>query len=405
MKTATYFLPAANAVTLYHDDGKTPYPYWHISYRPAGAINASASDMAAYVQFYLNRGLVNGVQVIPAADIDRMESPVSTWAAMDGLKAGYGLGNYWSFQDGFVYHGHNGGVEGGITEMGYMPEYGVGYFYSINSASGDAFVKISKAIRGYITAKLQKPAVPAAAPLPDIAALYAGWYEPDSPRVEMTHFLERLGGLSYVSFTGGKMSIRSMDGAQSFIPVSGRFFRYVPKEGLPEPAASVALLSPNSEGVFIHAGSTFKRIPAWLALAEILLTAFVILALISIPIYAIFWIIGGFIPRRRRPSERAMRLYPLAAVASLGAFVAIFIVSGNDAIQRLGHLTVWSAGLFVFSILFAATALMAGWAVLSAPDEGVRRGVRWYAGIVAVALVIAIVYLAWWGMIGLRTWA
>jgi CubicO group peptidase (beta-lactamase class C family) len=155
MKTATYFQPTPEATTiLYHDDGKTPYGYWNILLRPAGSINASAKDMAAYVQFYLNRGAVNGKQIVPAADIDRMESPTSTWAAKDGLKYGYGLGNYWSVQDGFVYHGHNGGVEGGITEMAYMPDYGVGYFYSINSGNGDAFDKVGKAIRDYVTRNL-----------------------------------------------------------------------------------------------------------------------------------------------------------------------------------------------------------------------------------------------------------
>jgi CubicO group peptidase (beta-lactamase class C family) len=50
MRTATYFEPApGTATTLYHDDGKTPYPYGHISMRPAGSINASANDMAAYL--------------------------------------------------------------------------------------------------------------------------------------------------------------------------------------------------------------------------------------------------------------------------------------------------------------------------------------------------------------------
>ncbi len=49
--------------------------------------------------------MVNGVVVTPAAEIDRMESPASTWAAKDGLRCGYGLGDYWSIQDGFVYHG------------------------------------------------------------------------------------------------------------------------------------------------------------------------------------------------------------------------------------------------------------------------------------------------------------
>src|SRR6266567_378405 len=53
MKTATYFEQAApQLTTLYHSDGKTPYPYWNILDSPSGAINASAKDMAAYVQFY-----------------------------------------------------------------------------------------------------------------------------------------------------------------------------------------------------------------------------------------------------------------------------------------------------------------------------------------------------------------
>lgn len=405
MKTATYFLPSANAVTLYHDDGKTPYPYWHIVYRPAGSINASARDMAAYVQFYLNRGQVNGTQVIPAADIDRMESPVSTWAAQDGLKAGYGLSNYWSFQDGFIFHGHNGGVEGGLTEMNYLPDEGVGYFYSINTSNGDAFGKISKAIRGYITAKLQKPAVPPAGPIPSLAAAYAGWYQPDSPRVEMTHFLDHLLGVTHVSFRDGKMSLTGINGGSRFVPVSGRFFRYLPKEGSPEPAASVDLISPNADGLFIQAGSTFRRIPGWLAIGQVLLTAFVFAAILSVPVYALIWIIGGFIPRRRRPAERAMRLYPLLAVASLVGVVVTAILSGSDAIERLGNLTGWSFTLFLCTIVFAVASLLSAWAVISARDAGVRRGVRWYSAIVSVALLIALIYLAWWGVIGVRTWA
>ena len=52
--SATYFPPdPKHAATLYHADGKTPFPYWYISGRPAGSINASAKDMARLVQFYL----------------------------------------------------------------------------------------------------------------------------------------------------------------------------------------------------------------------------------------------------------------------------------------------------------------------------------------------------------------
>jgi len=43
------------------------------------------------------------------------------------------------------------------------------------------------------------------------------------------------------------------------------------------------------------------------------------------------------------------------------------------------------------------------WAVIAAQGEGIRRRVRWYSGVVYIALLIALVYLAWWGVIGLRT--
>jgi hypothetical protein len=84
-----------------------------------------------------------------------------------------------ALEDGFVYHGHDSGVEGGLTNMAYMPNFGVGYFFSINRGSGDAFEKVAQAIRAYITNKLQKPELPAVAPLPANAGDYAGWYEPD----------------------------------------------------------------------------------------------------------------------------------------------------------------------------------------------------------------------------------
>ena len=208
--------------------------------------------------------------------------PATTWAAKEGLTAGYGLSNYWAIMDGFVYHGHNGGVEGGLTELAYMADSGVGYFFSINSGNGDSFGKISKAIRNYITLKLQRPPVPAAGALPADAADYTGWYEPTAVRPEMMHFLIRLLGLSRVRFRDGKMAISGMNGTQTFVPVSGKQFRYLPKDGQPEPVATAALLTPNSEGRFIFAGVPLERIPSALALAEIGLAGFFVLALVAI---------------------------------------------------------------------------------------------------------------------------
>ena len=409
MKTATYFEPApGTATTLYHPDGKTPFPYSHIIMRPAGAINASANDMAAYLEFYLNRGAANGKQVLPSPDIDRMESPKSTWAAKEGLKAGYGLSNFWSVEDGFVYHGHDGGVDGGLTDMSYMPDFGAGYFFSINSESGDAFEKVGKAVRAYITHSLQKPVVPPVARLPVNAADYAGWYEPDSPRTELSHFLGRLVRLCRVRFEDGKMISSALGRWQQVhIPVEGAQFRFEDKEAPPDPVATLELLTPNTEGQFIQTDSqtTMRRIPGWFAIGEILVAGFVVLSIFSIVLYAPFWMIIGLMRNRRRPAERAMRWWPLIAVLSLVVFIVIFILCSEDLIERLGNFTVWSVALWVMSLLFGLASLVSFLVALRGSSVGVRPGVRRFSQIVSLGLVIAAAYLAYWGIIGVRTWA
>jgi CubicO group peptidase (beta-lactamase class C family) len=412
MRTATYFEPPSpRRTTLYQEDGRTTVPYWNLLFRPTGSINASARDMAAYLQFYLNRGAAGGKQVMPAASIDRMEVPTRTWAAQEGLKAGYGLGNFWSFNDGFVYHGHDGGMEGALTEIWYMPEYGVGYAYSINSGSASACWQIGDVIRKYITRGLAKPAVPAAAPLPANAPEYAGWYEVDAVRNASSEFINRLVGITWVRFEGGRMLLSDLgERDQVFVPVSGGQFRFVSKWVSAEPVASVILLAPNSEGRFIQMISggevTMKRIPAWLVFVEAGLVAWFALAFVSILLYAPFWIFGGLIKKRRRPAERAIRLWPLIAVLSLLGFVALFLLAAaHDSLARLGNLTAWSAGLFLISVAYGVASFAAAVALWRARRHEIRGSVRWYSIAATSALLIAALYLAWWGVIGIRTWS
>jgi hypothetical protein len=100
-----------------------------------------------------------------------------------------------------------------------------------------------------------------------------------------------------------------------------------------------------------------------------------------------------------------MRLWPLIAVLSLLAFVGLFILAGNDMLTRLGNLTVWSFGLFLTTLIFAAASLASAVAFWLARKQEIRRSVRWFSIAVTSALLIATVYLAYWGVIGIRTWA
>jgi CubicO group peptidase (beta-lactamase class C family) len=407
MKTATYFPPTSATLTaLYHLDGKTPYPYRNILYRPSGAINASAKDMAAYLSFYLHRGTVNGVQVMPAASIDRMRVPTRTWAAREGLKNGYGLGSYSSVQDGFVYHGHNGGVDGGLTELAYLPDSGVGYFYSINTGNGDAAMKIGEAIRAYITRELQKPTLPTVAPLPANASSYAGWYIPNSPRAKIDYFAERLMGMTHVGVEDGRLLLASLIGPNLvLVPFAGMQFRQ-----LSDPIATAGLLAPNGEGEFIqlYGGMmTMKRVPTWIAITEIVLAAWIALALISVLIYAPFWVLGCIRKNFFQPAERAILGFPLFAVLSavIAVVIGFFVFNSGNVISLLGNLTIWSGGIFLATIVFAIASLTSGLVLWRAPKSGIRRAVRWYSAFVISAMLVSTAYLTYWGVIGMRTWA
>ena len=293
--------------------------------------------------------------------------------------------------------------------MAYLPEYNVGYFYSINAGNGDAFEKIGKAIRGYVTRELQKPDLPPAVALAANASDYSGRYQPDSPRVEIAQFLERLLGIAHVRAEGGKLLLSTLNTRNElFVPVNATQFRVAPKKELPEPVATASLLAPNVEGQFIQIGDgtvTMKRIPAWFAIAEIFLVAWFALAVVAILLYAPFWILGGLSKKRRRPAERSIRLWPLLAVLSLLAVVLIFMLASDDLIVRMGNFTIWSLAFCLATISFGVASVASAIAVSRARKQEVRTSVLRFSVGVTIALLIAAAYLAYWGIIGLRPWA
>ena len=141
---------------LYRPDGVTPYPYWHVGLRPTAGLNASARDMVNYLRFLLQRGSLDGTELLPAASIERMERGETTPAVKFGRMVQYGLFNYEYIHGPFVFHGHNGAVMGDITQMGYLPGQGCGYVVMINSGSSIAGWRISNLVRDYLRPRLTK---------------------------------------------------------------------------------------------------------------------------------------------------------------------------------------------------------------------------------------------------------
>lgn len=404
LTSATYFEPPAHAAAaLYRDGAEAASPYWHIIYRPSGAINASARDMAAYVQFLLNRGMSAGMNVVPATGIDRMEVPRSTWAARAGITTGYGLASGSLIRDGFVWRGHSGDIQGGLSELWYVPEHGIGYFTSINSGNGFDSFRIGQAIRRYLTRGLPSPPVPPPAQLPANAGDFAGWYEPASPRMQLLFFVERLRGLARIRFEDGRLTYRAGSDSRTYVPVDAAQFRRVYPSGPQDPVPTFTLLQ-TDEGRFIQMGTdpeTLRRVSIGYVGLALGLVTYVLLSFAAIVIYAPVWIIAAV--RHRAPTAYvSLKIWPLVSVLSLLA-AGFSIALSADPIAGLGNFTTLSAGLWLATLVFALGAI-AHVIVLWRTPPRARAG-RAFSIAVAPALLIACGYFGYWGILGLRTWA
>ena len=410
MSRATYLEPKGddNVATLYHEDGKTPYPYWHVIERPAGSINASANDMAAYVRFLLNRGAVSGTQLIPAAEIEKMERPRSSITAKAGLPVGYGMHLATYVDSGFVWVGHDGGVEGGLTMMAYRPEQGIGFAYMVNAANGKAYQEIGKLVRGFLTQGEAKPAGPAPGPMPEVAQERAGWYMPDNPRTQLMYFAERLLGLTRVTVTDSALVMKPLLGkAKPYLPVSGTLFR-----GTDEPVATMALIEDGADGraaAIEQMGyllpASYHRVPAILAWVSLGLAALFLLSLVTTVLFALVWLPRKLLGKLKGVKHQAARVWPLIATLSIAGIIGVFALSMDDAITAFGTRNWHSMTLFACTLLFPAAAALGLVAAYRAPAGEMKGWVRCYARTVSLVFAITAAYLAYWGMAGWRSWS
>jgi CubicO group peptidase (beta-lactamase class C family) len=148
---------AHDLATGYDTDGDTVIPYWHMILRPSGAINVKPLEMGHFVQMLLNRGLYKGRRILQEASIARMEQPRTTLATRAGLTYGYGLGNYQTVHDGFLFHGHGGDGDGYLAHYAYNRDTNLGYFLVINAFNHDAIDAMRDRIENFIITGHQLP--------------------------------------------------------------------------------------------------------------------------------------------------------------------------------------------------------------------------------------------------------
>jgi len=405
METMTYRLSEdvkVHGATLY-DNGNTPQDYWHIIMRPSGSINASAKDMARFVGFYLNRGVVNGRQLISPASLDRMETVKSTSGARVGQESGYGLHNYTSAHEQWVFHTHDGGVNGGITELAYLPEAGLGHAFMINSGDYSAFQEISRLIRAYETRDLIKKTISSDYVLSDEGRSIEGYYYPISPRQQVGFFLERISDISKLWIEDGKLARKGLfdDEVDYFIPVSDSLYQSA-KTGL----ISLARTEDPLAGDVVHINMrVFKPASALLVFGQLAVAMAWALFIVTAVLFFPVWLVRRLRKKIEPGAAMRIRIWPLLAGVSALSFVGLFMIGMNDPFKYLGEPGVVSLGIMFATILLALFSFLGLLASFRERHTPMNRLMYWHSSLASLFHLVVTAYLLAYGVIGLVTWA
>jgi CubicO group peptidase (beta-lactamase class C family) len=412
MDTASYFYTPTvqhRLAKLYYRDGVTPHPYWHIAFRPTAGLNASARDMANYVRFYLQRGSLDGTQVLQPASIQRMETTETMPSAKFGEMLNYGLSNYPIPEGPFVFRGHGGAVIGGIARVAYLPSQGRGYAFMINSGNIRAALRIEKLVRQYMTNSLAPPALPPIAAVPaGLKQHYQGYYQIISPQMQWSYGLLLLNAKKLTFTTNGLLtSDYGFVDKNQWVPLSERLFRHAN-----ETVAQVALLPDIDGKIRMQYGYTiFEKVPAWRAWAQLigmgLVSVLVLSSLLTIPVS----VFKKLFCKNYNPGPLSVRFWPLASAALLVVFDLLLVYGFRGLLVysyfddfNLGAPNFLTVSIMLASLAFPLAAGMGLYVAYRSRNAPMKRQVYWYCILVATAVVASAVYYGYWGLIGLRLW-
>lgn len=395
-----------NLATGYGRDGSTPRAYEHIVGRSSGALNCTAEELSHFVQMLLNRGAYRGKRVLTPESVERMETPTASATARDGIRDGYGLANYTTLHKGHRIHGHAGAMDGYLASYGYSTEHGVGYALMLNSSNGAAFARLKKIILSFLArdwpeANISQPLAGGG----DQLAQFEGYYEPHTLRFESSRFFDRLLAIGRIQANDGALHLKPLLGGSLVCRQCERISAFRSED---EPGPSILFFEEEGQmylaSVDLGLRGNYRRISAMQFWGQLFVIIYCIVVMISAIAFALVWLPRKLFGRMRGVQHLSVRVLPLLAVLSLIGFWGILFHGMTDAIPHLTRPTVMSVGIFVLSLIFAALTLAGIMQVYRGRRWELNRWVWRHALLVSAANAIVLAYLAYWGILGLRTW-
>lgn len=389
----------ANLARGYKDATGKPVPFREIYLRPSGSLNVSPRDLASLVQMFLSRGKIGVAQIVKPESIARMEEARTSLGARAGLKTEYGLGIQHQLDGPVTFLGHTGGFEGFAANYAYSPSVGVGYAFLLNSSgSPRAWRQIRDLVSTYVLREATLPERPAAKLTEEQLRRFVGYYQPVVSRDQLAGLLELVGGGRSVFVKNGVLYQQAFRAEpEALTPVSQETFRL----GNESDASMIFLQREEGSMVLTGSESYLQRVNPFLPRLRLFFLLACLVLMLSSLLFAPVWFVRKVFGKMVGVLHLKVRIIPLCAVLSL---VAVPFLLRRTPLAELGSLNFRTAAICGLTWVFALLTFWGVWLSVRSFSFQMNRLVRIHSLLVSLANFGMLVFLAYWHLIGLRTW-
>jgi CubicO group peptidase (beta-lactamase class C family) len=229
----------------YRSDGITEIPYWHVTFRGFGALNATTSDMSRFIDMLISNGRLDGRRVLSEGLLEQFFTPSGTLGSAAGLEVGYGAGVYGWVRHGQLFHGHGGDADGYRSRYGLLRAHGRAYLVVINTDNPRLLGRMRRLLEQALTADLAPPAGPR--PAADDLDAYSGAYYPSTARFDAHGWRTGKRSRAVVRRLGDRLTFEHNRSTITLHPAGeGRFFR------TDDPAITVVFVRDNRGSLYLQ---------------------------------------------------------------------------------------------------------------------------------------------------------
>jgi len=383
-------------------DNGTQIPYLHCLYRPSATLTGSPKELVNLLKFFINRGKVDGTQIISDSSLQRMERNESLHIENHELFKGYGLGNNPSLYKNFIYRGHGGSVPGSNTDFCYLPEYNLGYAIMANGESQALIDRLSDLIKQYQTKDLPKKTVKINKTIYKSNQDLSGYYISVNYKFDVLKFFIKIKSLTKIWHTDDTLFVKKvlrqypsklyLNENNVFKSESGRAYLFQENDPV--------------EGQVIYGNmGMLKNISPIYAYTLLIIFCALFIVPITIIVFAMFRLLIYLFGKKKDKTALWISLWPLINISFI-LVIALYwsLQTRFDTFLLLGNISPLSLLIFIGSIGFALTSFWSIYYIFKNRNTKMSKIFYYHSVLVAIFNLIFTFYFFSNGLIGIMTW-